>query len=197
MSKIKNVSRFFFVLIILFEIANYLRVFHFTVDFTWFGLIVTSLFVFGALEIGNKVITKKLHTPLPHIVWFIAFLTVAVDAAGDIAHWYSRWLWYDQVAHALGGAITVLVIFVIFTIVARSHAWQHPTHLSYSYAIGLATVLGVLYEIEEYLEDYFGFTNRLGDGRDTANDLLLNLVGSIAALTVIALTRYVRKRSLR
>lgn len=190
-------TRIAFALLILFEITNYIRVFHFTVDFTWFGLIFTSIFVFCALEIGQVIFIKKLHTLLPSFIWPIAFATVALDALGDIAHWYSRVPWYDQVTHALGGIVTTLIVFVVFATVAKTHEWRHPAHLSYSYALGIATVFGVLYEIEEYLEDYFGFTNRLGDGRDTANDLLLNLVGSIVAITIIMFTRYARKRSLR
>ncbi len=193
----KTIARAAFVLLILFEIANYIRIFHFTLDFTWFGLTLTGIGVFAGLEITNQFFTKKIHVPLPSFIWPIAFISTGIDAFGDMAHWYSRWSWYDQVAHFTGGAVLTLVMLTVFTLVSHRHAWQHPTHLSYSYALGIATIFGVLYEIEEYLEDYFSFTNRLGDGRDTANDLLMNLLGGLTILVIIAGTRYVRKRTIR
>lgn len=183
---IRNIIRTAFVLLILFEAANYIRVFHFTIDFTWFGLLLTSLFVFIALEVGNRILRKKLHTVLPAAAWPLSFLAVAFDALGDMLHFYSRWNWYDQIGHIFGGAIATLVIFTIYNAVARAHQWTHPQHLSLWFALGLSTVLGVIYEIEEYLEDFFKLTNRLGDGPDTANDLLMNLLGALVIIFVIA-----------
>lgn len=186
---LRNIIRAAFVLLILFEVANYIKVFHFTVDFTWLGLLITSIFVFAALEIGDVVLAKKLHTVLPRAVWPLSFLAVAFDAFGDMLHFYSHWIWYDQIGHFLGGAIATLVIERIYRAVARTHEWKHPHHLSLLFALGLSTVFGVLYEIEEYLEDYFKLTSRLGDGRDTANDLLMNLLGALITILIIVYVR--------
>ena len=48
--------------------------------------------------------------------------------------------------------------------------------------------LSALYEVEEYVEDIFFKTNRLGPGVDTASDLLFNILG--VASIVIFITIY-------
>jgi len=46
------------------------------------------------------------------------------------------------------------------------------------------TLLGVLYELEEYIEDVFTSGNRLGTGEDTANDMLWNTVGGLVVVFI-------------
>ncbi len=158
-------------------------------DFTWLGLILTSLAILGGLEVTNFVLKKRTHTQIPSLIWPLALGVVVLDAGGDFFHFYSRWSWYDQVAHLLGGAVAAAVIYIIFIAVAQVHHWSHPQHLSLTYALGLATTLGVLYEIEEYLEDYFNLTNRLGSAQDTVNDLLMNLIGAFLIISLIKIFR--------
>ena len=67
---------------------------------------------------------------------------------------------------------------------------KHKISLALMLFISISFVgfFGSLYEIEEYLEDayYHHRQVRLGDGQDTANDLLMNLVGGFAASAVYA-----------
>lgn len=57
-----------------------------------------------------------------------------------------------------------------------------PLALLLFLGISVTSLFGSFYEIEEYLEDAFYNHRqvRLGDGPDTANDLLLNLYGATA-----------------
>lgn len=194
---IRWLIRIAFIALLIFEAANYYRVLHFTVDYTWFGLLITSLAVFLFLEIGNRILKTRLHASLHWTAWPLSFGMVACDAFGDMLHLYGQLDWYDRVIHLLGGAAATVIIYSIFTSVARAHEWRHPHHLSLLFSLGLATTFGVLYEIEEYLEDWANLTNRLGDGPDTANDLLMNLLGSLAVVFIIGITRYARKRRIR
>lgn len=76
----------------------------------------------------------------------------------------------------------------MFEEVALRLKWRCPRAVTYGLALGASTIFAVLYEVEEYLEDYFFQTNRLGDGPDTANDLMLNLFGG--ALLIVCLMGY-------
>ena len=60
-------------------------------------------------------------------------------------------------------------------------------------ALCLNVLFAVLYEIEEYSEDFFYGTNRLGDGPDTANDLMLNLIGGAIIILAIMAYRAIRE----
>ncbi|MBI4133165.1 hypothetical protein HY478_00975 [Candidatus Uhrbacteria bacterium] len=186
-----------FFALILFEIANYVRVLHFTPNYTWFGLLVTSLVVFVGIECGAVILRRKARVTLPWAVWPLALAVVALDAFGDIFHFYSRWSWYDQFGHFLGSLVTMVVIFSALIAIERTHGWQHPRHVNPLLALGLSMTLAILYEIEEYLEDYFGLSHRLGDGPDTANDLAMNLLGALTVVLVITFFRYAHRRHLR
>ena len=45
-----NFSRAFFVGIIIFEILNFLKILQFNTQFTWLGLVITSIFALALLE---------------------------------------------------------------------------------------------------------------------------------------------------
>lgn len=181
--------RIAFIALLGFEIANYLNIFHFTLDYTWLGLMITSLVVFVGLEFIGYSLRRKWRTTLHPFVWPLAFAVVAFDAFGDILHFYSRWSWYDQFGHFFGAAVVAIILLTIFIAIEKAHGWQHPHHVNLLLALGLTITLAVLYEIEEYLEDFANLTNRLGDGRDTANDLFMNLLGALAVVLMVAAHR--------
>ncbi len=178
----------------LFEGANYVQVLNFTLDYTWFGLLLVSLVVFLGLEGANRIFKRRWRAALHWSVWPLAFFAVSFDAFGDILHFYSRWSWYDQIGHYLGALVTCIIIFSALRAIEKTHNWQHPYHINPLLALGLTMTLASLYEIEEYLEDYFSLTNRLGDGADTANDLLMNLFGALTLVFVVTLHRCARRR---
>jgi len=51
-----------------------------------------------------------------------------------------------------------------------------------------------MYEIEEYLEDYFTGSHRLGDGLDTAEDLMFNIVGGLVVLSIIVIYLKIKEK---
>jgi len=185
--------------LVLFELLNEFGILHYTLDFTWFGLAITSIIAWVVLEFSSYSL-KKACLPangLSRRQWqaggkamnFWAIMTavavVYVDALGDILHFYGRFGWYDQLAHFAGGAAVAGLIFNV--------VWQlcscQKIRLG-NLGIGFITIASTafvcaLYEIEEYLEDFFTGSHRLGDGPDTANDLMLGILGAITMVVLI------------
>ena len=136
--------------------------------FTDIGLLMITVIVWLILEL-----TRKLVLPTTTII--LGVVNTYLDALGDYLHWYDTVPYYDMYLHLLGtGAVTAFLWFVLRT-------WK-PTITTIVISL-LATTgsicAGVLYEIEEYLEDVITGSHRLGDGPDTASDLLMNTLGAV------------------
>lgn len=179
-----NLARMLFAGLIFFEIFNYFKVFKFKVDFTWLGLIITSAAVWAGLEIIYRYFKKR--GCAPHAgPYFAAAAAVYLDAMGDILHFYSRFARYDQIAHFFGSIAAGAIILYILKATNHCRVQKLGNFLMSFLTFTTVATLGVFYEIEEYTEDYFNFTNRLGDGRDTASDLLFNAMGALAVILVV------------
>ena len=91
----------------------------------------------------------------------------------------------------MAGSLIALMLYFIF----------HQLNFSISlrckllFVFCILSTLGTIYEIEEYLEDVFFHSNRLGDGYDTANDLLMNNSGAFITLLIIYLIWHVRRNN--
>jgi uncharacterized membrane protein YjdF len=166
--------------LIVFEVLNLIGILNFTLDFSWFGLIVTSGVTFIIVEAIYYYFREK-GTALPIFPYIMVALGLWLDAMGDVGHFYGRYEWYDQLAHLFGGASVMSVALGIVT--------RYTTKFKLSVAaiifasLAFTALFGDLYELEEYLEDelYHKRTVRLGDGPDTANDIMLNLTGGLIA----------------
>ncbi len=189
-------SRAAFAGLILFEAANMAGILRFTLDFSWIGLIITAAVVWAALEVTHYLIHREHIRPFYHGFVFLAALTsIYIDALGDILRFYSRFSWYDQVAHFFGGVAAASIVYYLLRALARVERISlRDPWIVYS-AFMTASFIGVLYELEEYFEDIVrGYPLRLGDGPDTANDIFLNLIGAAGALLLLELAQTYRIR---
>lgn len=187
-----NFARLLFVGLIIFEILNFLKILQFNTQFTWLGLVITSISILTLLEItAHKYRQKKGHY-LHWSIWIIITTALGLDAAGDFFHLYGKISWWDQGVHY---AVSAIMTFTLFAVI--NAFWIDKFKYSLllkegrlKLALFLATAstisLGALYEVEEYLEDVFFHTNRLGPGVDTANDLTLNILGAITTVIIIS-----------
>lgn len=180
-----NIIRLGFLTWIVFELLNWAEILHFTLDFTWLGLVLTSGFVWGVLEIISARLNKSTGKPLPWFVFLLALMAVSFDALGDVMHWYVTYEWYDQVGHVLGGSMAALGAFFVFWHLNEAGKISIGKKLASFMAFTTSAFLGVLYELEEYLEDVFTGGNRLGSGVDTANDMMWNTIGGLVIVFVI------------
>ncbi len=175
-TQFKNFLTYFFRLLffglIIFEFLNLINILYVPLDFSWFGLIVTASFVWLTVELVVYFWKAKEYLP---VALGLSFLGVLFDALGDIFHFYSRFGFYDRSIHLVIGAIIAYLLFIL------------TKKYSPLFILGMTSLLGVLYEIEEYLEDKFIHHRglRLGDGPDTADDLLMNLLGALLMIFII------------
>lgn len=173
-----KIIRTAFVLLLLVEFLSALRVLRLTLDFTWLGLLITSSVVWIGLELIHRSLRRTHHRALPLHLWWLAFLGVAFDALGDINGWYSTYLWYDRAAHLIASGIAAIILLHLLRTLLHADTETHHPRLALFLSFTSVATLGVLYEIEEYLEDVINLTNRLGDAFDTVEDLIFNILGA-------------------
>lgn len=189
-------ARFGLAALVGFEGLNWAGVLGLTLDFSWLGLIVTATAVIALLEGSAFLLKRATGRGLHPAVYFAGAASLLVDAAGDMGHFYNRFDWYDQVAHFVGGAVVGLVTFNVLWQLERAGRIRLGAWLRGTFVVAMGAFLGSLYEIEEYLEDAWKWHRqvRLGDGPDTANDMLLNVLGALAAAVIAAIVVYLRHR---
>ena len=168
--------------VIFFEVLVWLELIPLTATFTILGLIVTQAAAWILLEI----VQTRLQRPYAWWIMALIVLSMTLDMTGDLFHWYDRFFWYDAVLHFFGSSVAALWVWNIATIVYHQRA---PHKLIMLATFGLGVAMGVSYELEEYLEDYFTGSHRLGDAFDTGHDLLLNALGVAVAVGLISYAR--------
>ncbi len=184
-------ARLLFIGLIVFEILNVAKILRFNTQFTWLGLVITSVFVFTLLEIVAAKYRKIKGHYLHWSIWVIAVIALWLDASGDFFHLYGKISWWDQVVHYGVSAImafTLLAVINAFWIDKFKYSLllkEGRFKLSLYLAAASTISLGALYEIEEYLEDVLFHTNRLGAGTDTANDLTMNTLGVLTTVSLV------------
>src|SRR3972149_8618066 len=72
-------------------------------EFTWKGLLLQSIVILAVLEFMNMYAQKKRLDIAVGPGALILALQVATDATGDMAHFYGRFVWFDQLMHFTGG----------------------------------------------------------------------------------------------
>ena len=112
---------------------------------------------------------------------------------GDVKRFYGTYSWYDQAMHLCGGAATAFAGWSLFKDILEPDSLKIHHWLAAVLGFGVGVFGGALYEIEEYSEDVLTSSHRLGDGFDTANDLLLDILGA-AIILCIALFIYKRRK---
>ena len=168
--------------LILFELANLFNILHFELEFSWLGLALTSLTVWIGLEFVLYYAKKRFNYIIPSFILLIPLCNILIDAFGDLFKWYSKYPWYDQLAHFLGGASAAGVTFFILCAFLKRRRVEFKKYIIGSFAFCAAAFLGIVYELEEYGESLFLGNNRLGDRFDTPNDLFLNTLGALVGI---------------
>lgn len=189
-----NFVRLFFAGLIIFELLNYLKILQFNLQYTWLGLVITSVGSLILLEIIASYYKKRKGHYLHWLIWLMVAAGLSLDAAGDFFHLYGKLSWWDQFVHLSVSAVAGFTLFIVisafwidkfkFSLLMKTGRLK----LSLLLAATSTMSLSALYEIEEYAEDFIFHTNRLGPGADTANDLFFNFTGVL--LVVFFITVY-------
>ena len=182
---LRVLPRLLLVGLILFELLNEFGILHYTLDFTWFGLAITSVIAWIILETASHLLKKSCGQAMNFWTIMLAVGVIYIDALGDILHFYGHFGWYDQFAHFVGGMAVAGLIFNIVWHLCQCQKIKLGIKGMGFFTIAATTLIGVFYEIEEYLEDFFTGSRRLGDGPDTANDMMMNVLGAILIIVII------------
>lgn len=181
-------ARTLFAIVILFEILNGLSILRVPLDFSWFGLTVTATAVWAAIEVA---FARERYRDGRASALLVGLGVVMLDLAGDVLHLYSRIIWYDKVLHVIGGGVAG---YLIYRLIAESDAIKAGA-VRWLSVVGITSLLGIAYEAEEWFEDMWvhGTTLRLGNGPDTIDDMLMNVIG--AAVVVGIITIYEKRKT--
>lgn len=171
------------------ETASVLHLIDVQPSFTASGLLLQATVFYVFFESLFYWIRTR-HQRIPP--WWIAgslIGLVILDALGDYLDWYTTVPGFDAYLHFLLPAAAVTGFWGL------RRSLGLPTTYRYLFftVAPCVTTIGALYEIEEYLEDLWTGSHRLGDGFDTANDLLMDLLGSIFPIMVAYLYHRCRR----
>ncbi len=189
-----NLIRLGFLGWMVFELLNWVKILHFSLDFSWAGLLLTVSWIWGSIEFASWKLRKSGMESLPWAAYLIGLVGTSWDAFGDVAHLYSSVMYYDKYAHFFGGGSAAIVsLFILWRLVQGGKILLDPRMMGF-FAICMANFLGILYELEEYSESYFFHNNRMGDAFDTSTDVINNFLGA-AVMVVIALIVLRKKKN--
>lgn len=188
-----NVFRVGLAAILAYEVFRW-KILKSSLAFSWQGLVLTALAAIIILEIASRWLRKKHSIEISWTSYVAAFVSLALDAAGDMFHWYTIYSpWFDRLLHFIGGAVVAIIVYDVL----RGIHTANPNAFSWGW-LSVLTVLGTLfwgfaYEWLEYAEDVFYWkrTVRLGDAYDTVDDMQLNLLGGAA---IVFLFYFFRKK---
>ncbi|MEK7640147.1 MAG: DUF2238 domain-containing protein [Patescibacteria group bacterium] len=190
-----KIARLAFGVWVFVEVLSWAKVIPLTLEFTWFGLILTASVAWGAVELISLRLRKVGAQSLWGGTLLLVLISQCTDAGGDIFRLYSAYNWYDQVAHVVGGAAVALIFFNLLTSLHIAQRIQLGVKFRGWLAVMGSMAIGSLYELEEYGEDVIFGSHRLGDAFDTANDMLMNTLGAL--LLILIIVRIRRRKQLQ
>lgn len=157
-------------------------------DFTWLGLVVTALFVWGVMEFF------RISAP----VMAVALGATVFDGISALFEMYSRVETWDLWVHALGGAIIAIAsLELILRALDKGHVAAQSRRSFIIGAVYLFTVtIGFLYEFWEYLVDkiQYGYPKSLVSAYDSIEDQIFNILGATLVLIVYHFWQVRKKR---
>jgi hypothetical protein len=88
-----------------------------------------------------------------------------LDMLGNFMDWYNTYEYFDLIPHTHGSGAVVVLLMGAFAMPVVT-------------AFGLANVIHIIHEIQEYAFDVFAGTENVGGIADTISDLTVGLIGT-------------------
>lgn len=174
---------------ILFEIISLISAFFNIISKQWFSLYLLFLLIicitlpFIITHIANK---KDLRLPPSFQLVSLSFILLA-QYFGEFLIFYTIFPWWDLFLHGAFGGYTVIIGFYLIQDIFKREenaSKQKFAIFTIIFAFSLSITLGVLWEIFEFLGDYFFKTDMTsGSLEDTMTDLIIKV--SLALVTSI------------
>jgi len=143
------------------------------------ALSITNIAAIAIFYIVYLKLKNKYQIILPgYIAWVIAF-GVWLDAAGNFAHFYANYTWYDDFTHFVGSMSIAIPLFYVFYQLSQKGFIKLGRFNIAMYAVSLTMLLVSVYEISEWVGDLLFETYRITGRFDTASDLFYNFLGAL------------------
>ena len=146
--------------------------------FILFAAMFFILLPFIITYIANK---TKLMLPSSFQPLAVIFILLALYF-GEFLKFYSRFWWWDLFLHGAFGCYGVIIALHLLLGIIRKEkniSTRRFAIFSVTLAFCFSITLGTLWEIIEFLCDYFFKTNTVNGGlEDTATDLIVKIIGA-------------------
>ncbi|MCC6208750.1 MAG: hypothetical protein IT488_11430 [Gammaproteobacteria bacterium] len=148
---------------------------HWLVAFT--ALVVLALTFLPAL-IEHQF---SVHLPVEFTLVTSVFL-YASFGLGEVRGYYQRYWWWDIMLHSLSALVMGLIGFLMVYVFYSTHRIRMaPLYVAIT-SFGFAVTVGTLWEIFEFVMDwFFGFNMQKSGLVDTMTDLMVDAVGALLA----------------
>lgn len=118
----------------------------------------------------------------------IALFLFCTLVLGEIAQFYTRYLWWDTVLHGFAGFGLTLFGFVILTKIYVAKDLHNTPFLTSLFALSFTGFMAVLWEVYEFCIDSLGWSeNTMQPG---LRDTMIDLVVAVAGGTVVVVFGY-------
>ena len=135
------------------------------------------------LTFSPAIIERQLRIPLPvEFTLLTCIFLFASFALGEVSNFYERIWWWDLALHCSSAMLTGFIGFLAVYVFHMTNRIQvRPFHVA-AFTFGFAVTIGTLWEIFEFLMDWFVGTNMQKSGLvDSMTDLIINSFGALAA----------------
>lgn len=137
------------------------------------------------LTFAPAMIERRLRVPLPvEFTLLTCIILFASFVLGEVRDFYERIWWWDLALHGLSAMLMGFIGFLAVYVFHMTHRLKvKPLHVA-AFTFGFAVTIGTLWEIFEFLMDWYVGTNMQKSGLvDTMTDLIINAFGALVAAT--------------
>jgi len=137
------------------------------------------------LTFAPALIERRLRVPLPvEFTLLTCIILFASFVLGEVRDFYERIWWWDLALHGLSAMLMGFIGFLTVYVFHMTHRLKIKPHHVAAFTFGFAVTIGTLWEIFEFLMDWYVGTNMQKSGLvDTMTDLIINAFGALVAAT--------------
>ena len=150
-----------------------------------FWLVAFSGSAILLLTFAPAMIERRLRVPLPvEFTLLTCIILFASFVLGEVSDFYERIWWWDLALHGFSAMLMGFIGFLTVYVFHMTHRLEvKPFHVA-AFTFGFAVTIGTLWEIFEFLMDWYVGTNMQKSGLiDTMTDLIINAFGALVAAT--------------
>jgi hypothetical protein len=137
------------------------------------------------LTFAPAMIERRLRVVLPvEFTLLTCIILFASFVLGEVRDFYERIWWWDLALHGLSAMLMGFIGFLTVYVFHMTHRLEVKPHHVAAFTFGFAVTIGTLWEIFEFLMDWYVGTNMQKSGLvDTMTDLIINAFGALVAAT--------------